>query len=77
MTLQDLQDILHFAEINGMMNWTFEDVLNEYFTTKEVAEDIERTAIDNYEFYLSTGGQFHSPEEFETWLKEAKEDSIS
>lgn len=77
MTLQDLQDILHFAEINGMMNWTFEDVLNEYFTTKEVAEDIERTAIDNYEFYLATGGQFHSPEEFETWLKEAKEDSIS
>ena len=38
MTLQDLQDILHFAEINGMMDWPFFDVVNEYFTTKEVAE---------------------------------------
>ena len=38
MTLQDLQDILHFAEINGMMDWAFADVLTEYFTTKEVAE---------------------------------------
>ena len=32
MTLKDLQDILHFAEINGMMDWAFVDVL------KEVAE---------------------------------------
>ena len=38
MTLQDLQDILHFAEINGMMDWAFADALNEYFITKEVAE---------------------------------------
>ena len=38
MTLQDLQDILHFAEINGMMDWPFFDVVNEYLTTKEVAE---------------------------------------
>ena len=41
MTLQDLQDILHFAEINNMMDWAFEDALNEYFTTKEVAESYE------------------------------------
>lgn len=26
--------------------------------------------MENYEFYLATGGDFHSPEEFETWLKE-------
>ena len=38
MTLQDLQDILHFAEVNGMMDWPFVDVVNEYLTTKEVAE---------------------------------------
>ena len=38
MTLQDLQDILHFSEINGMMDWSFVDVFNEYLTTKEVAE---------------------------------------
>lgn len=77
MNKKDLKAIVSFAKANGMMNWTFEDVLNEYLTTKEIAEDIERTAMDNYEFYLATGGQFHSPEEFETWLKEAKEDSIS
>lgn len=41
MTLKDLQDILHFAEINNMMDWAFVDVLNEYFTTKEVAESYE------------------------------------
>lgn len=32
--------------------------------------------MENYEFYLATGGYFHSPEEFETWLKEAEEQSI-
>ena len=64
MKREEIENIIHFAEINGMMDWTFEDVLNEYLTTKETAEDIERTAMDNYEFYLSTGGQFHSPEEF-------------
>ena len=41
MTLKDLQDILHFAEINSMMDWALVDVLNEYFTTKEVAESYE------------------------------------
>ena len=44
--------------------------------TKEVAEDIERTAMDNYEFYLATGGEFYSPEKFETWLKKAEEQSV-
>lgn len=33
-------------------------------------------AMDNYEFYLATGGQFHSPEEFETCMKEAEEGYI-
>ena len=32
--------------------------------------------MEDYEFYLATGGDFHSPEEFETWLKEAEEQSI-
>lgn len=64
MNLKELDKILHFAEINGMMKWPVMVVINEYLTTKETAEDIERTAMDNYEFYLSTGGQFHSPEEF-------------
>ena len=73
MNKKDLEAIISFAKANGMMKWAFEDVLNEYLTTKEVAEDIEGTAMDDYEFYLSTGGQFHSPEEFETWLKEAEE----
>lgn len=72
MTREDLKHIIHFAEINGMMDWTFEDALNEYLTTKETAEDIE-TAIDNYEFYLSTGGQFHSHEEFIARLEETDE----
>lgn len=33
-------------------------------------------AMEDHEFYLATVGEFHSPEEFETWLKEAEEDSI-
>lgn len=37
MTREDLEHIIHFAEMNGMMDWAFEDVLNEYLTTKEVA----------------------------------------
>lgn len=42
MNIEELNNIIHFAEINGMMKWTFIDVLNEYFTTKEVAEDYEQ-----------------------------------
>ena len=72
MNKKDLKAIISFAKANGMMNWAFEDVLNEYLTTREIAEDIE-TAIDNYEFYLSTGGQFHSPEEFIARLEETDE----
>ena len=37
----DFENFIHFAEINRMMQWTFADVLNEYFTTKEVAESYE------------------------------------
>lgn len=44
--------------------------------TKEIAENIERTVMDNYEFYLATGGEFYSPEKFETWLKIAEEQSV-
>lgn len=35
---QELLHILHFAEINGMMNHSLDDVLNEYYTTKELVE---------------------------------------
>lgn len=30
----ELENLVRFAEINGMMNWSFETVLNEYKTTK-------------------------------------------
>lgn len=40
-TREELNNLIHFAEINGMMEWAFEDVLNEYLTTKEVAESYE------------------------------------
>lgn len=32
----------HFAETNGFLNRSFGDVLNEYLTTKEVAESYGR-----------------------------------
>lgn len=38
MNREEFNNLIHFAEINGMMEWAFEDVLNEYLTTKEVAE---------------------------------------
>ena len=41
MTREDLKHIIHFAEMNGMMDWTFEDALNEYLITKEIAYDYE------------------------------------
>lgn len=41
MSREELNDIIHFAEINGMMKWPFEVVYNEYLTTKEVAESYE------------------------------------
>ena len=41
MNKKELEALVHFAKINGMMDWAFEDVLNEYFTTKEVAEAYE------------------------------------
>ena len=41
MNKKDLKAIISFAEANGMMDWAFEDVLNEYLTTKEVAEAYE------------------------------------
>lgn len=41
LTEEDLQHILHFAEINGMLEWPFEDVIDEYLATKEVAEAYE------------------------------------
>lgn len=30
----ELNDVIKFAKMNGMMNWSFEEVLNEYETTK-------------------------------------------
>ena len=41
MNKRDFENFIHFAEINRMMQWAFEDVLNEYLTTKEVAESYE------------------------------------
>ena len=41
MNKKDLKAIISFAEANGMMDWALEDVLNEYLTTKEVAESYE------------------------------------
>ena len=36
------KQLYHFAKINGFLNHSFEDVLNEYLTTKEVAESYGR-----------------------------------
>ena len=41
MNRTELEALVHFAKINGMMEWPFEAVYNEYLTTKEVAEDYE------------------------------------
>ena len=41
MNNKDLNAIISFAKANSMMDWAFEDVLNEYLTTKEVAESYE------------------------------------
>lgn len=43
MNLKELDKILHFAEINGMMKWPVMVVINEYLTTKEVSEDYEKS----------------------------------
>lgn len=45
MNKEDLKAIISFAKANGMMKWAFEDVLNEYLTTKEIAEDIEAVIL--------------------------------
>lgn len=41
MNREELNNLIHFAEINGMMEWPFKEVYNEYLTTKEVAESYE------------------------------------
>lgn len=41
MNRTELEALVHFAKINGMMEWPIEVVYNEYLTTKEVAEDYE------------------------------------
>lgn len=33
-------------------------------------------AMEDYEFFLATGGEFHSTEELESWLEGAEEDSV-
>ena len=30
----ELENLIRFTKMNGMMNWSFEEVLNEYETTK-------------------------------------------
>ena len=42
-----LQDLIHFAEINNMMNWSFNDVINEYLTTRDLASDYEKYYEDD------------------------------
>lgn len=41
MSREELEAIVRFARANNMMDWAFVDVLNEYLTTKEVAESYE------------------------------------
>ena len=68
MNKNDLYNLTHFAEMNGMMNWAFEDVLNEYLTTKEVAESYENpfrdlsdsALIDWYVMFLN-GADYSDP----------------
>ena len=47
MNKKDLNSIISFAKANSMMDWAFEDVLNEYLTTKEVAESYENFSYFN------------------------------
>ena len=42
-----LQDLIHFAEINNMMNWSVNDVINEYLTTRDLASDYEKYYEDD------------------------------
>lgn len=46
MNKKELEALVHFAKINNMMDWAFEDVLNEYLTTKEVAKAYENWMIN-------------------------------
>lgn len=41
----ELESLIRFAEINGMMNWSFEAVLNEYETTKMHHDEIDNKMI--------------------------------
>ena len=36
MNKKELEALVHFAKINGMMDWPFEIVYNEYLTTMEL-----------------------------------------
>lgn len=42
-----LQDLIHFAEANNMMYWSFNDVINEYLTTRDLASDYEKYYEDD------------------------------
>lgn len=37
----ELKAFLHFAEINGMLQWPLDVVLNEYYTTKQHCKEYE------------------------------------
>lgn len=41
----ELESLIRFAEMNGMMNWSFETVLNEYETTKMHHSEIDNKII--------------------------------
>lgn len=43
MNREELNNFIHFAEINGMIEWPLEVAYNEYLTTKEVAKAYEQT----------------------------------
>lgn len=65
---------LYYREYEEGSNKLDLDGYSEDSEAQVSAEDRVRTAEDNYEFWLSTGGQFHSPEEFvEEYIEYLKE----
>ena len=65
---------LYYREYEEWSNKLDLDDYSEDSEAQVSAEDRVRTAEDNYEFWLSTGGQFHSPEEFvEEYIEYLKE----
>lgn len=45
--ISELDHIIHFAKINGLMQHQFSYVIDEYFATKETAEAYESLSESN------------------------------